>query len=167
MESRPSSSLKGAQEEINDVSERSEFTLKILFGLQTQIDALQTHRGSLQNQILALHARIDQIDTSLASKVVVERQTNPGSSLTRAAAHPVAAPYSGHLWVDYPGDIECSEAGASFRWPDIGSDLNLAPCLDLYPAPLPTALQQRVSPPINTVSKVTATSTAAGATMQD
>jgi len=33
---------------------------------------------------------------------------NPGSSLAKAPAHPIAAPYTGHPCVDYPGSIERS-----------------------------------------------------------
>ena len=33
---------------------------------------------------------------------------NPASSLAKAAAHPVAAPYTGRPWFDYPGGIERS-----------------------------------------------------------
>ena len=77
-------------------------------GISSQIGTLQGNMSAMQSNVGALHSRLDQIETSSASKVVVERQMNPGSSLAKAADHPVAAPYTGRPWVDYPSGIERS-----------------------------------------------------------
>src|ERR1700733_7145316 len=77
-------------------------------GISSQIGTLQGNTSAMQSNVGALHSRLDQIETSSESKVVVERQMNPGSSLAKAAAHPVAAPYTGRPWVDYPGVSERS-----------------------------------------------------------